>query len=323
MSAKVTSFSFVGSINSFISSFLHKREQLTSKGICYTFLMPELPEVETIKLGLQKYVVGHQVEEIIINLPKRFFGDPKLLHGGVVIGIRRFGKGLLLDFSNGFSLAIHVKMTGQLLYRSGDTARGFAPGTGPVTPHLRDELPDQYTHVVFHLDNGAVLYYRDVRQFGWIRVVKTSEALVLPFFKSLGKEPLRDLTLTDFRKLLTVKTPIKTLFLDQHKIAGIGNIYANDALFLAGILPTRPAVSLRAVEQKKLFAAIEKVLKESIAVGGASASNYVNVLGEKGTYQDQFLVYKRDGKPCRICKTIVTRMTMGGRGTFICKRCQQ
>lgn len=281
--------------------------------------MPELPEVETIKLGLKKYLVGHRVEDIVINLPKQFVGDPKQLVGERVIAVRRFGKGLLVDFGNGYSLAIHVKMTGQLVYRK----VSWVARVPQVSRAELEDLPDKYTHVVFHLDNDAVLYYRDVRQFGWLRTVKTADALDLPFFKSLGREPLRDLRLTDFKKLMSVKTPIKTLLLDQHKIAGIGNIYANDALFLAGILPTRPAVSLTPPEQKKLFEAIEKVLRESLAVGGASASNYVNVLGEKGSYQDRFLVYKRDGNPCLTCKTILIRTTMGGRGTFICKNCQR
>jgi formamidopyrimidine-DNA glycosylase len=304
--------------------------------------MPELPEVETIRLGLQQYLVGHTIENIVVHLSKQFYGDAQLLFGLRIIAVRRFGKGLIIDFLDGYSLAVHVKMTGQLLYLSRDNAAADS-SVGPVGSHPRSKssasfagahlgtstsvthfgLPDKYTHVVFQLDNGAVLYYRDIRQFGWLRVVKTEEALRLPFFTSLGREPLRDLTLADFKKLMRVKAPIKTLLLDQHKIAGIGNIYANDALFLAGILPTRPALSLTPVEQERLFAAIEKVLTESISVGGASASNYVNVLGEKGSYQDRFLVYKRDGESCLNCKTIITRTKMGGRGTFVCIKCQQ
>ena len=287
--------------------------------------MPELPEVETIRLGLQKYLVGHRIEEIDLRLPKQFIGDPSQVVGATVIAVRRFGKGLVIDLDNHISLAIHVKMTGQLLYASSHTQntsisatlRTYSGGV-PLT-----DLPDRYTHVLFTLDKGSMLYYRDIRQFGWIKVVPTAQVIEMPFFKMLGKEPLRDLTFADFVKLLKpTKTPIKTLLMDQAKIAGIGNIYANDALFQAGILPTRPANTLSRKEQEKLFAAIEELLAKSIAVGGASASNYINVLGERGTYQDHFLVYKRDGKQCIVCTTVIERSVLGGRGTFICHVCQ-
>jgi len=272
--------------------------------------MPELPEVETIKLGLQKYVVGHTIENIEIHLAKQFHGDPQLLIGATITGVRRLGKGLLIDCSNGYSLAVHVKMTGQLLYRS-------------VSGAYDGDLPDAYTHVVFHLDNGAVLYYRDMRQFGWVKVVQTEKALALPFFKSLGKEPLSDLTLLNFTQLLKgSKTAIKVLIMDQHKIAGIGNIYANDALYLAGIHPRRPASSLSTEEAKKLFTAIETVLKKGIEVGGASEWHYVDVLGEKGQYQNFFQVYRKDGQACKKCGTIIERIKLGGRGTFFCPQCQ-
>jgi formamidopyrimidine-DNA glycosylase len=299
--------------------------------------MPELPEVETIKLGLQKYLVGHLIQDVEVRLPKQLRGDYKKIIGGKIIGARRFGKGLVIDLDNGFSLAIHVKMTGQLLYSSNAGPAGRHPRStssaspagahrGTPTPVTRSEvdLPDAYTHLVFILDNGAILYYRDMRQFGWVAILPTSDVLDLPFFKSLGKEPLKDLTFSDFQALLQkYKTPIKLLIMDQTKIAGVGNIYANDALYLAKIHPKRQASSLSIKEQKVLFAAIEKVLQKGIEVGGASEWHYVDVLGGRGKYQDFFLVYRKNGKPCQRCGTIIEKIKLGGRGTFFCPVCQK
>lgn len=286
--------------------------------------MPELPEVETIKLGLQKYMVGHTITDIELRLPKQFHGDPKLAIGGKVLAARRFGKGLVIDLDNRYSLAIHVKMTGQLLYEK--VSRVSQVARVPRVPRGEKEifnLPDKYTHVVFSLDNDAVLYYRDMRQFGWIKVLPTSEVLDLPFFRSLGLEPLKNLSFEKFRSLLQkYKTPIKILIMDQTKIAGVGNIYANDALYLAKVHPKRPALSLNDKEIKALFDAIEHVLRKGIAVGGASEWHYVDVLGGKGQYQHFFQVYRKNGKSCGRCGTIIEKMHLGGRGTFFCPACQ-
>ena len=270
--------------------------------------MPELPEVEIIRLGLKKFLVGHTIKDIELRLPKQFRGDHKKAVGAQVVAVRRFGKGLVIDLDNKYSLAIHVKMTGQLLYVSGGPAKG---------------LPDKYTHIVFVLDNNAVLYYRDMRQFGWVHVLPTDEVVNHSFFKSLGKEPLKDLTFEEFVSLLkNRRTPIKQLIMDQTKIAGVGNIYANDALYVAKIHPQRPASSLSSKEQKALFDAIEKVLKKGIEVGGASEWHYVDVLGGKGKYQNFFQVYRKNGKPCKRCGTVIEKIQLGGRGTFFCPKCQ-
>jgi formamidopyrimidine-DNA glycosylase len=155
-----------------------------------------------------------------------------------------------------------------------------------------------------------------------VHALPTAEVPEMPFFKSLGSEPLRDLTLERFMKLLQRKTPIKLLLMDQTKIAGIGNIYANDALYLAKIHPKRPAENLTKKEAKVLFEAIEKVLQKGIEVGGASEWHYVDVLGGKGQYQNFFLVYRKHNTPCPRCGTLLETVKMGGRGTFFCKNCQ-
>lgn len=288
--------------------------------------MPELPEVETIRKGLEKYLVGRTIESVEIRLAKMLTGDIKKLEMAKIQGVRRFGKGLIIDLDNLYSIAIHVKMTGQLLYQGEGSPKSSVPDLTKV-----GLLPGRHTHVIFKLKveseklkvKGDYLFYNDIRQFGWIKVIETETVRELDFFKSLGPEPLKDLTLEKFSKILSAtKAPIKPLLMEQRKIAGIGNIYANDALYLAKINPSRPANSLSIEEIKRLLKAIEKVLTKGLEVGGASEWQYVNVLGESGGYQNFFQVYGKVGKPCLICGTMIERIVMGGRGTFYCPKCQ-
>lgn len=281
--------------------------------------MPELPEVETIRKGLAVYLVGHTIKRIEIRYSRLLTGDQKSILGVTIVKVRRFGKGLVIDFLNGYSLAVHIKMTGQFIY------------DGPKRPpdiiidiqKVGTVLPNKHTHIIFHLDKKGILYYNDIRKFGWMKILKTDEVSSLPFFKSLGPEPLKDLTLQYFSSLLTnAKGPIKTVLLDQKKIGGIGNIYANDALYLAKVHPARKADSLDKKETQALFQAIEKVIAKGIAVGGASEWQYVNALGVAGKYQNYFQVYGRVGMPCKRCQTPIAKVKLGGRGTFYCPVCQ-
>jgi formamidopyrimidine-DNA glycosylase len=304
--------------------------------------VPELPEVETVRLGLQKYVAGLSIEKIDVLHPKIFEGSPKDVEGAKIVSVRRIGKGLILDLSNGFSLAIHIKMTGQLIFRDEKTKNEH------ISPKV-GTLPNKFTHVVFHLsrrpepfghpefisgskmlkrvqhDKGgeAHLYYNDMRRFGWIKVIKTSEVSNLPFFKNMGPEPLKDLTLEKFQSLVSkASTKIKPFIMDQTKIGGIGNIYANDALFKAKIDPRCPSKSLDSKETKRLYDAIIFVLKKSLEEGGASELSFVNVLGQEGNYQNHTLVYGKTGKPCPRGDGKIQRISLGGRGTFFCPNCQ-
>ena len=284
--------------------------------------MPELPEVETIRMGLQKYLVGKTVTDVEIRLAKQLTGDKNAIIGATITGVRRFGKGLVIDLSNGYSIAIHVKMTGQLIYRGAEI-----PMETPAHPVKVGKIPGPYTHVIFHLRDknkkDAFLFYNDIRQFGWIILLKTDEVERMPFFKDLGPEPFKDLDLKTFQTILSKnKTAIKSLLLDQKKMAGIGNIYANDALFLAKINPKRPAQSLSSEETMRLFDSLLTVLKKGLQVGGASEWQYVNVLGQTGGYQNFLQVYGQEGKPCQRCGTKIVRINLGGRGTFFCPKCQ-
>lgn len=288
--------------------------------------MPELPEVETIRKGLQKYIVGHKIVDIDIRLPKMFQGDPKDIIGAKVIAARRFGKGLVIDLSNDYSLAIHVKLTGQLIYRDPKTAKI------PVSKAKVGSIPNKFTHVIFLLDKDAKLYYNDQRRFGWIKVVETDKVGEMPYFKGIGPEPFAaaqgkpasmDLTPEVFEKIVSSsKTVIKPLIMDQKKIGGIGNIYANDALFLAKIDPRRRADTLTPVEIKLLYKSVLSVMERSFKYGGASELNFVNVLGQEGEYQRHSLVYGKKGEECPNKNGIIQKIFLGGRGTFFCTSCQ-
>ncbi|OGH02836.1 MAG: DNA-formamidopyrimidine glycosylase [Candidatus Levybacteria bacterium RIFCSPHIGHO2_01_FULL_37_17] len=276
--------------------------------------MPELPEVETVKLGLQKYLVGHKILDVEIKVAKLFEGRVEDVVGAKVIDARRFGKGLVIDLSNKHSLAIHIKLTGQLIYRDDKTSKIM------LSQKVGDKIPNQFTHVIFKLDKGAYLYYNDKRRFGWIRAVKTEDLSKMPFFKNMGPEPFKDLTFELFNKIISGKqTVIKPLLMDQTRIGGIGNIYANDALFFAGISPKRRAKDLTSSEIKSLYDSILKVMEKSMKYGGASELNFVNVLGQEGEYQHHSLAYGRQGEKCsKNDEGIIEKTFLAGRGTYFC-----
>ena len=283
--------------------------------------MPELPEVETIRLGLSKYLVGRRILDVEIKLPRIFTGDAKNLIGAKVISVERYGKGLVIILDNGYCVAVHVKLTGQLIYN--DLAfvrnRNIHPSKDKV-----GTLPNKFTHIIFKLDKGAFLYYNDIRQFGWLKVIKSVDLKTLPFFKDLGPEPFKDLTLEKFEQIIAKSTtPVKVVIMDQKRISGVGNIYANDALFLADIDPRRPAKQVAKTEAKKLYEAILEVLKKGLKYGGASELTFVNALGEEGEYQNHFLVYGKDKKPCSKDRTIIKKIFLGGRGTYFCPKHQK
>lgn len=283
--------------------------------------MPELPEVETLKLGLQKYLVGHKILSIEIRVPKIFQGNPKDVIGATVTDIKRIGKGLIIELNNDFVLTVHLKMTGQLVYRDSSTEKvSLSKKVGG------ENLPSKYSHVIFSLDKGAKLYYNDLRRFGWVKVVKKSDLKEVAFFKEMGPEPKvgedlagKELTEDYFKATIQAgNLPVKLILMDQKRIGGIGNIYANDALFLAGIDPRRKGKTLTDPEVEKLFKAIHEVVKNSLNYGGSSDENYVNVLGQEGAYQNHTLVYGKQGEKCSVCGATIEKIQLGGRGTYFC-----
>lgn len=292
--------------------------------------MPELPEVETIRLGLQKYIVGKTIEDIEVRLPKILTGDPKDIVGAKVIDVRRFGKGLVIDLDNQYSIAIHIKLTGQLIYRGKDALEDIH-----LSQRVGGELPNKWTHVISKLKSqkskvknedgeNAYLYYNDIRQFGWIKIIQSSKLKDEGFFKDLGPEFFKDLTFEKFEEIVKHSNgQIKPLLMDQKRMSGVGNIYGNDALFEARIDPRRSALLLTQEEAKRLYNSVLKVLKKGLEQGGATEINFVNVLGQEGGYQNHFLVYGREGEMCKNCGGIIKKIKLGGRGTYFCEKCQE
>lgn len=297
--------------------------------------MPELPEVETIKLGLQKLLVGHKIEDVEIRVPKIFQGDPKNVIGAKVVDIKRIGKGLIIELDNNYVLTVHLKMTGQLVFQDATTQNSkLSAKVGGET------LPSKYSHVIFKLktensklknnEPDAFLYYNDLRRFGWIKVIKKSELKDVAFFKEMGPEPKvgedlagKELTQEYFKTVIQKgNLPVKLILMDQKRIGGIGNIYANDALFLAGIDPRRKGKVLSDEEVHKLFKSIHEVIKKSLSYGGSSDENFVNVLGQEGNYQNHTLVYGKKGEKCSICGETIEKIQLGGRGTYFCPKHQ-
>ena len=293
--------------------------------------MPELPEVESIRIQLEKFLVGsprggalwgHIIKKLEIRNPKYEIEKEKI-ENTKITGVRRFGKVLVIDLSSNYSIVTHVKMTGQFIYQGPNLLN-----VKSLSHKVVGGLGGKHTHVIFHLDRGGTLYFNDYRRFGWMRLEKTSNIQNSKnpnnYIGKLGKEFLKDLTLEEFSEILVKsKKPVKLLLMDQQKMAGVGNIYANDALWLARIAPQRIANSLQTTEGKKLFGAVEKVLKEGIKRGGASELAYVAPDGSEGHYQDFTLVYGREGEPCKVCKTPIEKIKLGGRGTYFCPVCQK
>lgn len=283
--------------------------------------MPELPEVETIRLGLQDKILGKKIEDVEVNVAKIFQGSANQIVGAKFKNIRRRGKILIIDLDNGKSLVIHLKLTGQLVYHQNGSRATF----GHPIPFAGTTLPSKTTHVIFSFEDGSKLYYNDVRKFGWIKVVKTDEVEKIKAIQEFGPEPLtKEFTENRFKEIVqNRKKPIKLVLMDQTEIAGVGNIYANESLFLAGISPLRKANTLTEKEIEKLYKSLLQVLKEGIKYGGSSENAYVNALGEKGEMQNHFRVYAQAGEKCPKCEGKVKRIVLGGRGTFYCPDCQK
>ncbi len=287
--------------------------------------MPELPEVETIRIQLSDLIVGLKISDIKILHPKSFIGDKKLALKSKITGVRRFGKMLVIDLEDNYSLAVHLKMTGNLLFHSDGSCRDNSLDL-PVL-----DLPNKHTRVILEFESGDKLFFNDIRKFGWMKVVQTqNHSSKLKTFNlkdlisKLGPDPLNELTLQQFRQILKQSgRPIKLLLMDQQKLAGVGNIYANDALFLAKIHPKTSSMSISRDKAKFLYSNLLKVLKEGLKWKGASKTNFVDIFGRKGSKQEHFYVYGREKETCpNQCGGKIERMILGGRGTFYCRKCQ-
>jgi formamidopyrimidine-DNA glycosylase len=280
--------------------------------------MPELPEVETIRRGLLRKIKGKKIKGIDIRFPKIFIGDKNKIINKEIIDIGRTAKVLEIIFNNDCSLLIHLKMTGQLIYQNkGEKLVGGHPQKVYEQP-----LPHKHTHIIYHFNDGSKLFFNDLRKFGWNKVVKTEQVKNILGPDKFGPEPLSKEFTEEYLRDIFDRSgkKIKEVLMDQKKISGIGNIYSNEALYWAGILPTRSANSLSENEIKKLKKAIEKVIKLGLKYGGSSENTYVNIEGQKGNYMKVAAVYRQkvDPKNHR-----VIRQKFGGRSAFWCPICQK
>jgi formamidopyrimidine-DNA glycosylase len=272
--------------------------------------MPELPEVETIAQDLSLKLKGLEISSVrIIYPPVMRREGPSLVHylkGRKVVGVRRRGKMLLIDFERNLSLLIHLKMTGQLLF------------------YPREEPSDKHTHFILSFkDKNNELRFRDVRKFGFISCVRNLDISCADELKNLGPEPL-EIDFPFFKKLFQGRRArLKSLLLNQNFIAGIGNIYADEILFLAKLHPLTSASHLGHDDLKRLLKAMREVLRKAIINKGSSIRTFTNAEGKKGNFQDYHQVYGRESLSCFICGEKIKRLRLGGRSSFFCPRCQK
>lgn len=288
--------------------------------------MPELPEVETIRTSLARLVVGRQiVASTVYDSPKSFPNDPTavahFLHGATITAVERRAKVLLIRLNTNYTLVVHLKMTGQLLFVGEERWGGGHPNDS-----FLHELPDRLTRVALAFADGAHLYFNDLRKFGWMKLYPTPEVAQLPFMQKVGPEPLDPHT-TAAQFITRIRrrngTTMKAAILDQTTIAGVGNIYADESLWMTQL---HPATRVRMVDDEQLaalFAHIRQVLQLSIDKGGSTDRNYVDAEGKKGSYLAFAQVFRREGQPCpRHPDVEIMKIRVAGRGTHICPVCQ-
>ena len=287
--------------------------------------MPELPEVETVRIGLARLLPGLEIANVDFDWPKGFPNAEadvaQFVIGAKVVAVERRAKVLLIKLSSNYSLVIHLKMTGQLVFRG--ARERF--GAGHPNESLVGELPDKSTRVTFTFTDGNKLFFNDQRKFGWVRLIPTPEVMNLDFFRKVGPEPLSaDFTWQIFRDRCQRRknSNIKAVLLDQTVLAGVGNIYADEALWGAKIHPLTLVKDLSNEQFKTLYEELVFVLKLSIEKGGSTDKNYVNAEGKKGSYMSFARVFRREGQECPRCGTIIEKIRVAGRGTHICPRCQ-
>ena len=319
--------------------------------------MPELPEVETVRRGLEARIIGRVIRSVsVIDSPKSFPNAPgdvdAFMMNAEITAVRRRAKVLLIDLSTAYTLVIHLKMTGQLVYvkkeglippldpevnsessprslKLAHDARADAGegrfGAGHPNESLIGELPDRSTRVVIEFTDESRLYFNDQRKFGWVKLMPTVEVPNIDFMKKVGPEPLEaDFTTEVFWQQLQRRknTIIKAAILDQTVLAGVGNIYADEGLWGARI---HPATRVRDVSRQSvdtLWRELRDVMTLAIEKGGSTNKNYVNAEGKRGSYMDFARVFRREGLPCPRCMTTIIKFKAAGRGTHICPHCQ-
>jgi len=318
-------------------------------------VMPELPEVETVRRGLERLIVGKRIESVSHDFDKSFPNAPSdvaaFLEGAHIKSISRRAKVLIIDLDTDYSLVIHLKMTGQLVFikdelvtsnqssvtsdRKKLTTENLSLatnepevrfGAGHPTDSLVGELPDRSTRVAFTFEDGSKLFFNDQRKFGWVRLYPTLEVPNIDFMKRVGPEPLDEaFTAKYFIQRMRKRdgTTVKAALLDQSVIAGVGNIYADESLWGACLHPSLRVRDIRDARLKTLYSELKEVLELAIEKGGSTDKNYVNAEGKKGSYIDFARVFRREGLTCpRHPDVIIEKSRVASRGTHTCPVCQ-
>jgi len=274
--------------------------------------MPELPEVETIKNQLNHLITNKKIVDVKILLPKIIklsaVKFKKIIIGTKIKRLNRRAKILAIELNNGWTMLIHLKMTGQLIFTPASCA-----------------IENKYTHVIFKFSDKSQLIFNDLRQFGYVKLVKTEELSNFFLKEGIGPEPLeKDFILADFQAILTKKpnARIKQFLMDPKNLAGIGNIYADEILFFAGVHPLRQAKSLKDNDIKKIFKGIKDILELAIKLRGTSSNDYLDAFGQKGKFAARLKVYGKKGKRCVKCKGVIEKIKVGGRSASFCPTCQ-
>lgn len=304
--------------------------------------MPELPEVEALRLGLVKSLINRKVVDIDILYPKIVCGKgtsrtvdsiiverfKKLIIGNSFVSIKRRAKNLIIELSNGAIVLVHLKMTGQLVYM----AQNCDPVSGGHPIEISTEkLPNKHTAIVFTLDDGK-LFYNDVRKFGYVLCYENKQDFEkLDHFVGLGLEPLNesksvhaDFSFEKFTQNMKKQTGVlKKIFLEQKVVVGLGNIYSDEVCFAAGVMPDRKVESLKKFEIEALYNEIIRILPLAVNLGGSSIANYLLADGSRGNYAREHKVYQKSGQKCVKCKTILVKTQLAGRSTVHCPKCQK
>ena len=282
--------------------------------------MPELPEVQTVVSQLDTHITGKTFRSFTTVWPKKILTPLPEFQKNIqatVLGARRIGKHIVIDLNNGYSVVVHLKMTGHFLYKTKETKNN---------PAFTQDPRNGFLHHIFTFTDGSTLEFSDMRKFGWLQTMPTSEVERLKSITSLGIDALSPQLTVQKLKDLYAKRPKRTIgevLLDQGLVAGVGNIYRSEALFLAGILPTRMVESLTDDEWQKLLPSVKKVLRTAIRLHGTSDGDFRDLFGLPGRHQRSLYVYQRHGEPCKKCGTIVIRNKLGQRSIFFCPACQK
>lgn len=288
--------------------------------------MPELPEVETVTNGIKPYLEGQVIADLKILSPKLRYIIPKNIRkdsiNSKIILVKRKAKYIQFFLDNGNLIIIHLGMTGRLLVKAKSPKEKDLKLASIFKSQIKNL--NKHDHMIIQLKNGSSLIFNDVRKFGMVDLIDQNHAAGYKFFKKLGLEPLdKEFSLQAFENIIYKRNKsIKSTIMDSNIIVGVGNIYANEALFNSGIHPERIANTLTNEEIKKLRLDIIKVLKDAIKAGGSTLKDFANEKGQSGYFQFNFKVYGRTGEPCLKCKTPIERIKQNGRSSFLCPQCQ-